>query len=168
LGIAANFWAVLLTLTAVPASHASDDDFFALPRPPERPLAGEIVPAAELSEELALAPASGASAAEIRHSQQAAEIAASYEADEEVEQPEPSLQFSLREMMLITFLAAVGFGVQRFFPPAMFAGAMGGIAILGLAFLSFVKPEQAIFHLIWWTMLGVYVVASIIAIFSHH
>lgn len=69
-------------------------------------------------------------------------------------------------MMLITFLAAVGFAVLRLCPPAMFAGAMGGVAIVGLAVLSIAKPEKIIFHLVWWTILGIYIIASVIAVLT--
>lgn len=126
-------------------------------------MVGEVVPPKELEDDLALAPASGPSAEEIRRSLQTTEPV---EIDDEEGLPEPSLQFSLRDMMLVTFLAALGFAVLRFCPPPMFAGAMGGIAILGLALLTIAKPEKAIFHLIWWTVLGVYIIASIIAVIS--
>jgi hypothetical protein len=126
---------------------------------------GEVVPADELDEELSLAPPSGLSANERLAMLETA--ATDDELDDEDENlPDPSQQFTLRDMMLLTFIAAVGFAILRLFPPPVFAAAAGGFAILGLAALSVLKPQKLIFHLMWWTVLAVYIIASIIAVLT--
>jgi hypothetical protein len=137
----------------------SADGLPAIPRPAEQPLAGEIVPEVELAEDLQLSPP-----VELVVDEPPVLPAELDEEDDDEGLAEPSQQFTLREMMLITLIAAVGFGVLRFFPPALFAGAMGGIAIVGLAVLTIAKPERVIFHLIWWTILGVYIISSVFAV----
>lgn len=142
-------------------SHRSSDRLPAFPPRAEEPLPGEIVPEVELIEDLQLAPP-----IELVIDQPATLPAELDDEEEDAEErlPEPSQQFSLRDLMFITGLAAVGFGVLRLFPPAIFAGAMGGIAILGLAVLTIAKPERVIFHLIWWTVLGIYIISSVFAV----
>jgi hypothetical protein len=132
-----------------------------IPQRPDRPLVGEVVPEAELEDDLRLAPPIERSREELVLS-----VAEEDEADDDDGLPEPSQQFTLRDIMLLTFLAAVGFAVLRLCPPAMFAGTMGGVAILGLAVLSIAKPEKIIFHLVWWTILGIYIIASVIAVMT--
>lgn len=117
----------------------------------------QAVPAGELEEDLQLAPA-----VELVVDKES--LPAEIEVEEEEALPAPSQQFTLRDLMFITLLSAIGFGVLRLCPPALFAGAMGGIAILGLAMLTIAKPERVIFHLVWWTVLGIYIISSVIAV----
>lgn len=143
-----------ITLSQLP----SPSDQPATSRPPE-PRKSEIIAPRELEEEIILAPVVSRSPPFFAESLQSAELD-----DEPIDDlPEPALQFSLRDMMLITFMAAAGFAVMRRSPPAAFAGTMGGLAILGMIILTIVKPQRAIFHLLWWTVLGIYIVSSIIA-----
>jgi hypothetical protein len=146
-------------LTAVSEPIRSADGMPAIPRPTEQPLAAEVIPEIELAEDLQLAPA-----VELVVDDTPELPAELEEEDDEAGLAEPSQQFTLRDMMLLTLIAAVGFGVLRLFPPALFAGAMGGIAILGLAVLTIAKPERVIFHLIWWTILGIYIISSVFAV----
>ncbi len=118
-----------------------------------------MISSSELEEEIILAPVISRSVQLPTESLPSAE----FDDEQKDDLPEPSKQFTLRDMLLITFMAAAGFAVMRLSPPAAFAGTMGGLAILGLALLTIVKPQRAIFHLLWWTVLGIYIASSVIA-----
>ncbi|MFP6693010.1 MAG: hypothetical protein VB875_08335 [Pirellulales bacterium] len=84
-----------------------------------------------------------------------------FKAVELVEQQQP---YSIRDVLLLTGLASVLFGVSRFVTPDIFAGALGLSAFIGLILLSVFKPQRSIFHVGWWILLSLYVLTAVVAI----
>ncbi len=84
-----------------------------------------------------------------------------FKAVELVEQPQP---YSIRDVLLLTGLASVVFGVSRFVTPDIFAGALGLSAFIGLILLSVFKPQRSIFQVGWWILLSLYVLTAVVAI----
>jgi membrane protein implicated in regulation of membrane protease activity len=82
---------------------------------------------------------------------------------EAIEPVEESLAFSIRDVFLLTGLAAVVLSVSRFVTPDVFAGTLGLATFLGLIFLAVVKPQNSIFQVGWWVMLALYLMVAIVA-----
>jgi hypothetical protein len=113
-----------------------------------------------------LAPAEGKSPDQIRAEVQA-ELKAKLGSFEETEPPDELVtQFSLRELMQIVFFCAIAFSVLRIVPSDLFAGLLGLATFGGLALLTITKPQKMIFYLGWWTLLGIYVISSVIAVIT--
>ncbi len=88
----------------------------------------------------------------------------SQESDEPAPTEDWSAQFTLKEMMQLVLCCGVAFAVLRLVPTDMFAGVLGLATFASLAVLTIAKPQKMFFYLAWWTLLGVYVIASVIAI----
>jgi len=88
-------------------------------------------------------------------------------------EPEPEwsidrkdLQISLKEVMGLTALACVLLGIGRWIPLPVFAGVLGLMALVSLAVASFTEIDSRIVRLVWWTLMAVYLIASIAAVFA--
>jgi hypothetical protein len=120
----------------------------------------------DASPDYVLAPDVGKSSDQIRAEVQADLKSKLGPFKEERPQDELSTQFSLRELMQIVFFCAIAFSVLRIVPSDLFAGLLGLATFGGLALLTITKPQKMIFYLAWWTLLGIYVISSVIAVIS--
>jgi hypothetical protein len=73
-------------------------------------------------------------------------------------------RFTVSEMLLVTAVAAVALAVTRWFPPSLAAFVLGVATICGLALLNGRSVNSRFGYLVWWTMLLVYGLISLVAI----
>jgi hypothetical protein len=81
-----------------------------------------------------------------------------------VEMVDEPVRYSVRDLLFLTGIAAVVFGVSRTLPQGAVAGFLGLLALLGLIGLSIVKPQNSIFHVGWWVLLLMYLVTAVAAV----
>jgi hypothetical protein len=73
-------------------------------------------------------------------------------------------RFTISELMLIMAVAAVALTVTRWFPPSIAAFLLGVATFCGLALLNSRSVNSRLGYLVWWTMLLVYGLFSLVAI----
>ncbi len=80
-----------------------------------------------------------------------------------VEMAEEPVRYSVRELLFLTAVAAVVFGVSRLLPQDTVAAFLGVLALFWLIGMSLVKPQHSIFYVGWWVLLLTYVVTAVAA-----
>jgi hypothetical protein len=77
-------------------------------------------------------------------------------------QPE-NRQFSLLGLFALMGVVCVALAPARYVPPTVFAGILGGVAVLMMAAVSCLRLSGAIVSLAWWCILLLYVMAAVVA-----
>ncbi len=77
-------------------------------------------------------------------------------------QPEDR-QFSLLGLFGLVGVVCIALAPARYVPPTVFAGIVGGVAVLMMAVVSRRRLSGAIVYLAWWCILVLYVLAAVIA-----
>lgn len=73
-------------------------------------------------------------------------------------------QVSLVGLLWLVTLAGVLFAAWPLLEPAVYAGAMGGVVLLGLAVHTWLRIEAAWWQAAWWLLLAIYLAASGLAV----
>ena len=87
----------------------------------------------------------------------------------EPHEPEPPerFQFTLAELLMLTAVVALILGTVGLFPGGFaienFAGVAGIGLLLGIFVLMLMQDVRPIIHVAWWVMLGLYVLACVVA-----
>lgn len=74
-------------------------------------------------------------------------------------------QFSLRDILIVNTVVAVLLALTQLFAPGLLAGTMGIATLIAAFLLAVYQPENRRVELAWWCMLGIYVIACVIAIY---
>ncbi|MCE9547725.1 MAG: hypothetical protein K8T25_19820 [Planctomycetia bacterium] len=78
--------------------------------------------------------------------------------------PAEPFHFSLAELLALVTMAAVLLAVLRLTGPAAFAAVSGVLAFVSLVAISMLKPDRAIIHVAWWTIVLIYLLSAAAAI----
>ena len=82
------------------------------------------------------------------------------------EEAEVDGRFSLRELLFLVTLVAIGLSGMHWLPLRLYAGMSGLAALIGLVILSVLRPSRLVAHLAWWSVLGIYVLSAFAAVRS--
>lgn len=108
-----------------------------------------------------LRPVEGKSAEQIQTEHATQRI---YEIHSDEEQPKrEKFRFSLGELFAVTTFACLALSAASWFPLPIFASVSGVFTLLVMFVFSLYPPQTRVMHLAWWTLLGTYLVATVVA-----
>lgn len=80
-------------------------------------------------------------------------------------QPEDR-QFSLLGLFALVTVIGLALAPARYVPPTVFAGILGAVAVLMMAAISWLRLSGAILYLAWWSVLVLYAMAAMVAVWQ--
>jgi hypothetical protein len=69
-------------------------------------------------------------------------------------------QFTVAGLLMLTTLAAVLLAPMNVLPRSIYAGLLGGVAVVLMTLQSILKSRMLLLRLGWWVVLGVYLVTA--------
>ena len=110
--------------------------------------------------DIPLAPPTGPSADQIRVQLESPDWEPK---DDKEEEERIEFKFTLKQLMLVMLVACISFSGLQFMSPAAYAGVAGMMALIGFVVLALGGPATPAVYVCWIAILGVYMIASIIA-----
>ena len=114
---------------------------------------------AETTGDIPIGPPEGPSADQVRVQLESPD----WEKDDSEEQERLEFQFTLKQLMLVMLVACISFSALQFMSPSAYAGVAGMMALLGMVVLALGGPATPAVYVCWLAVLGVYLIASMIA-----
>jgi len=83
--------------------------------------------------------------------------------DAKIASPEDPTRFTLTGLFTLITIASLVFACGRWLPRGLFAGVSGAAAMVSLVMAKWFRRGGAVFHLAWWMLFGIYLLASLLA-----
>jgi hypothetical protein len=77
-------------------------------------------------------------------------------------QPEDR-QFSVLGLLALVAVICMALAPGRYLPPTVFAGLLGGVAVVAMTVISWLRPSGAIAYLACWCIMVLYFIAVVVA-----